>query len=73
MSKIINNWVQIERIKKNELRVSTDNSKYLDESRVQTEQGAMIEVGAIIGAGLLAMRDDDVLEVKLALHREGGE
>lgn len=42
MSKIINNWIQIERISKDELRVSTNNSKYLDESRVQTEQGAMI-------------------------------
>lgn len=73
MSDTIYNWIRIERIRKNELRVNTSNSGCLNGSPVQAEQGAMIEVGAIIGAGLLAMRDDDVLEVKLILHRKGGE
>lgn len=73
MGDTIYNWIRIERIHKNELRVSTSNSGCLSGSPVQAEQGAMIEVGAIIGAGLLAMRDDDVLEVKLILHRKGDE
>lgn len=73
MSDTINTWVRIERIHKNELRVNTCNSGYLNGGPVQTEQGAMIEVGAIIGAGMMAMRDDDVLEVKIILHRKGGE
>ena len=73
MSKIINGWIRIERVFRNDLRVNTSNSGCLNGGPVQTEQGAMVEVGAIIAAGLLAMRDDDVLEVKIILHRKGGE
>lgn len=73
MSDTIKYWVRIERVHKNELRVDTSSASIMGYKPVQTEQGAMIEVGAIIGAGVLAMRDDDVLEVKLVMHRKGGE
>ena len=70
MSKSEERWIRIVRKSKNELRVNAVNSCFRDSDVLQTEQGAMIEVGAIVGANLLRMNDDDVLEIKLIMHRK---
>lgn len=73
MSNVRERWIRIERKAKNELRVGTKTSCFRDRDVLQTEQGAMIEVGAIVGANLLHLNDGDVLEVKLIMHRREDE
>lgn len=70
MSKAAERWVRILQVHKNELQVSTYSSICKDSDVLQTEQGAMIEVGAVLGATLLQLNDDDVLEIKLIMHRK---
>lgn len=70
MSKTEIRWVQIFRKRENQLQVDTHNSGYAESVILQTEQGAMIEVGAIIGANLLHLKDGDTLEMKLIIHRK---
>lgn len=70
MNKIQLRWVRITRKNKNYLWVETQNSCYRDSVVLQSEQGAMIEVGAILGAHLLQLKDGDVLEIKLIWHKK---
>lgn len=72
MSKTLKRGVRIERETRTSLRVSTETSPSSCSEVLQTEQGAMIEVGAIIGANLLNMNDGDVLEISLIMHRKEG-
>lgn len=65
-------WMRITRKCKNELQVEAVNSCYRDSVILQTEQGAMVEVGAILGANVLQLKDGDVLEIKLIVHRKEG-
>lgn len=73
MNDVRERWIKIERKTRDELRVETETSCFRDSDVLQTEQGAMIEVGAIVGANLLHLNDGDVLEVKLIMHRKEGE
>ena len=71
MNKQEKRWVRIVRESKNELRVDVCNSSEKEYSVLQSEQGAMIEVGAVIGANMLNMKDGDILEVDLVMIRKG--
>lgn len=72
MSRTEVRWIKIARKTKDDLQVETPNSCYRDSVILQTELGAMIEVGAIVGANMLHLNDGDVLEIKLIMHRKGG-
>ena len=63
-------WVRIIRESRTELRVDTENSTNKNCGVLQTEQGAMIEVGAILGANVLKMNDGDILEIDLIMIRK---
>lgn len=73
MSKTEIRWVQIFQKRENQFQVDTHNSGDTESVILQTEQGAMIEVGAIIGANLLNLKDGDTLEIKLVIHRKEGK
>lgn len=73
MNKTEIRWVQIFRKRENQLQVDTHNSRYAESGILQTEQGAMIEIGAIIGANLLNLKNGDTLEMKLIIHRKEGK
>lgn len=71
MSERQKRWVQIIRESENKLRVDSINSSDKECGVLQSEQGAMIEVGAFIAANLLNMKDGDILEIDLILIRKG--
>lgn len=73
MSRTEERWIKIARRTKDDLQVETPNSCYRDSVVLQTELGAMIEVGAIVGANILHLNNGDVLEIKLIMHRKEGD